>query len=570
MDSRRWFVAAGSTILIFTAGAVMAAAAEKESVAEFPLREVGLADKEMEELKIEYPGGYSIPFAQQFYGERPQIGEKPFPDVKKYPPLESKHPIYGCLRVDANVSHAGTVATFNFVVDESGGTGKGYDRLYLDLNGDLDLTNDPVVKPMKEPPPSLGNRFPVQKAVVFDYVTLKRDYGPGIGVISVRALPTLYVWSQAEMNIASATPEAESFMMRNYFMFTPATVRRGTIRFGSQQFDAVLYHAYQLSGRYDQPETMLYRKAKDQKQAAANDSGTLAVMPRVDGQYYSLSATPTGDKLLVKPYRGQLGVLEIGPGNRKIKGLAMEGTLESKDATIMVRKFRDRLDPDTEKDAGRSPAKAASAGDQFADFTPRCTLPVGDYLIAYLTARCGDTGFSVQRNYRTETPTADGQSSTVYPLKIRADKPFVLDFAAKPVLHFSDPYCMSGLMVGQPTTNFHPGDTIQLAAYLLDPKLDVMISDLRSLAGKTKTEKPPAAADVIVFDEVTPEKKKESRPSGGSLLQALVDTLIGAGNAGEANVSVAQLVEAMPALTPIVTITNSSGKQVASGKMPFG
>ena len=36
-------------------------------------------------------------------------------------------------------------------MDESQGTGKGYDRLYFDLNRDLDLRNDPVVMPQQHP-----------------------------------------------------------------------------------------------------------------------------------------------------------------------------------------------------------------------------------------------------------------------------------------------------------------------------------------------------------------------------------------------------------------------------------
>ena len=42
---------------------------------------------------------------------------------------------------------------YRFALDESDGTGKGYDRLYLDIDQDRDLTNDRVL-PIEKAPPS--------------------------------------------------------------------------------------------------------------------------------------------------------------------------------------------------------------------------------------------------------------------------------------------------------------------------------------------------------------------------------------------------------------------------------
>jgi hypothetical protein len=42
--------------------------------------------------------------------------------------------------------------SYHYAVDESLGTGQGYDRLYFDHNRDLDLTNDKPRVPLKSPP----------------------------------------------------------------------------------------------------------------------------------------------------------------------------------------------------------------------------------------------------------------------------------------------------------------------------------------------------------------------------------------------------------------------------------
>ncbi len=74
-----------------------------------------------------------------------------------------------------------------------------YDRLYIDANRDGDLTNDPVVKPMKNPPwnlipaGSMGRMVILAQArrqrvaaekerMAFEPAAIDVDYGPGVGV----------------------------------------------------------------------------------------------------------------------------------------------------------------------------------------------------------------------------------------------------------------------------------------------------------------------------------------------------------------------------------------------------
>jgi len=59
--------------------------------------------------------------------------------ISRQPAASSKYPIYGVLATDGESRMA-------FRLDESKGTGKGYDALILDLNRNGDLTDDPVTQ----------------------------------------------------------------------------------------------------------------------------------------------------------------------------------------------------------------------------------------------------------------------------------------------------------------------------------------------------------------------------------------------------------------------------------------
>ncbi|MGP8235701.1 MAG: hypothetical protein ACLQVW_09845 [Limisphaerales bacterium] len=111
-------------------------AIESNNNATFKLREVSVFDKNQE------------PFIR---GEICRCQEKPFAEVKNYPNFASKAPIFGAARFGAKAFQPDSGQLFYFAVDESRGTGKGYDRLYFDGNQDLDLRNDPVVKLQQNP-----------------------------------------------------------------------------------------------------------------------------------------------------------------------------------------------------------------------------------------------------------------------------------------------------------------------------------------------------------------------------------------------------------------------------------
>ena len=103
-------------------------------------------------------------------------------------------------------------------------------------------------------------------------------------------------------------------------------------------------------------------------------------------------------------------------------------------------------------------------------------------------------------------------------VKIRPDKPFVLDFSNDPEIMFASP---------AKEQTFRPGDEVSVMAVLTDPVLDVMVRHLNDTSRKQKDE--------------TKLPDGTTRTVGRQL-----------------------------SLDPLVTITNSAGAVVSEGKMPFG
>ncbi len=162
-------------------------------------------------------------------------------------------------------------------------------------------------------------------------------------------------------------------------------------------------------------------------------------MQPVDGQLYTIAATPLGDKLTVTPYRGEFGLFEIGPGGRNLKDMALHGSLRSLTTAV-----------------GVGPESTLSVDTKVRT----CKVPVGDYLPYYLTIEYGTLEIGISDNYHSEGRPRNLQRRRTYGIKIRRDKPFVLDFSHKPQVIFASP---------AKDKTFKPGDEIKIAAVLVDP-----------------------------------------------------------------------------------------------------
>lgn len=498
--------------------------AAKADEAVFPMKDMSILDIQ--------PG--SSLFGDLTRGARGECKEEPFEEVKAYPKLLSKKPIYGLIRLAADPNDRESGTPLYFVADESGQSpvekkpekeeadeeessildtisealgfkkakkptpppelpklNNTYDRLYVDLNGDLDLTNDEVVTPMKAPPAGLVQRYAgMRQCVVFDEIAVSLDFGEGLGKKPFPLIPRLMI---------------QEYQGKKYpaVGFLSAVVRKGTIELGDQKYKAILAQRYFISGRYDRPTTGLLLTSRSDPNQSERWWGAdhLNAFRLVNDTYYTTSTTPLGDKLIVKPYKGPMGVLKMGVGDRDIEKVTIQGSLHTKDgATVGVGKLPDNGSPSLVP-------------------VTECRLPVGDYIPTYVGIKFGDLQLSISENYHSDGGTKSiDRDAWVYGIKIREDKPFVWDFTNKPEVMFTSP---------AKDQTYHLGDEISVKGVLIDPKLTIMI---RRLYGTSRKG----------------------------------EKTIGTGN-GSTTAYRSQV-----SLDPTVTITNSAGKLIAEGPMPFG
>jgi hypothetical protein len=145
-------------------------------------------------------------------------------------------------------------------------------------------------------------------------------------------------------------------------------------------------------------------------------------------------------------------------------------------------------------------------------------LPVGDYTARTLSFELGKLRVGLSSNYHADGKPRGRDGEPIRGIKIRNDKPFIFDFSNKPAVMFASP---------ARNQQFKPGEEIGVKGVLIDPTMDLMIRDLDDTSQKEEEE--------LHFGDG--EKHTITRDKS---------------------------------LDPTVTITDSAGKPVAEGVMPFG
>jgi hypothetical protein len=416
-------------------------------------------------------------------GQMCRCQDKAFSEVAHYPAFVSQAPIFGSVRFGGRPDETNSGAVYYFAVDESGGTGKGYNRFYFDANRDLDLCNDPVIKLQKAPPDHgyKPNFSGIKAVAAFDFLKVNLGANGG-GPNLVEIMPRLLLTGN-ETNTYRFM-----FFVRTHFF-------ESNIKIAGKKFHAQLGNDYAISDFNSPGAALALNGGKSSFDWWGGDR--ISAMHKVNGRFFSFSASPSGDELTVHPYSGDLGTFEVGPGTRKLTkpNFSLTGSLEARDWAV-------------------------AAGGDIKDGRPvevsRCQVPVGDYLPEFLTLNFGQLRIQLSQNYHSEgkRQSRDGRPN-VYGITIRKDQPFVLDFANQPEVMFTSP---------TNSQRIKPGDTLLVAAVLVDPKLDIMIRRLEDTSRKQT-------------------KDAEGKPLGY-----------------ERNLS----------LDPTVIITRTNGEKVAEGVMPFG
>ena len=453
--------------------------------------------------------------------------EQPQADVETYPAFKSDKPLYGSVWLANKDNNINSGIQYHFAIDESAGTGKGYDRLFFDLNRDLDLTNDTLCKPLQNLPDGVALNYErIEQQVCFDYLNVNFDFSSD-GRRPLEIMPRLTISEKGYSALAFITTQAH----------------KGEINLAGKNYTAYLGHNFLINGWFDHPSTALYLIPKDSKSRRPGWWGAdqLRGIHKIKRTYYCFSATPAGDKLFVRPYDGDFGTFRIGSGWRLIFNKKMNGSLISEDKALAVGKGLDHGWP---KD------------------TRSCRLPIGDYLPATLNITFGPLRIDISDNYHSDGKPRDRAGNPpVYGIKIRKNKPFILNFSNKPDVIFAAPAA---------DLRLKPGDNLDVKAVLVDPELDIMIRGLRAK---------PSHADSLLLVKLStmililpgalwlllPKLRRRYR------FLLLISAL-------GAVVLIACLI-ALPALgpkmgyddiVPRVLITRTNGEKIAEGAMPFG
>jgi len=252
---------------------------------------------------------YSLDQGHQFAGgEWAECGPKPDPGVKAYPPLESKKPLYAALTLGRGLPGLKEGLCLQCVVDESGGTGQGYDRLYVDLDRDGNLAKESPVAVAPKPSEQIHDPQDARQTW-FEVIHVPWDYGGDIGKRPLALRPRLVQLRQGS----------------TFLTLSLSKVHAGRIMIGNRPYRAVVSGRHGISVRYDVPGAGLMLDALDAAGQAPFalwwwGSDRMNQMRNVDGKWYSFAATPLGDKLFVKEYTGDLGVLRVDKGRRDMSG----------------------------------------------------------------------------------------------------------------------------------------------------------------------------------------------------------------------------------------------------------
>jgi hypothetical protein len=232
----------------------------------------------------------------------------------------------------------------------------------------------------------------------------------------------------------------------------PGKIRKGEIKIDGTEYEVFL-------SPHPRTDLCLFPKSSPLDYPRWSGANRLNATHAIGGKYYSFAATAKGDKIIVRPYEGQLGTFEVGAGGRNIQEMAMQGSLRSEDTAVAIGGEVERGWP--------KPSKS-------------CRLPVGDYLPAMVTVTLGRLRISLSENYHADgQPRGRDFRNCIFGIKIREDKPYVFDFSNKPEVMFASPAKDHHVKLGQELT---------VKAILIDPELDIMIRRLDDTTRKQKKE----------------------------------------------------------------------------------
>jgi len=492
---------------------------EKPSEVVFDLNEIAVFQIEDDRLRAYFSSG-----------QWASCREDPCSTVKTYPALVSQKPLYGSIRFPRQDAFNRSGVEYVFALDESKGTGTGYDRLFFDGNRNRDLTDDTPLVPQTPPPiHSIQKWKDIEQQVIFSCLSIAFEGGHE-GKSAIELMPHLIITDKGYKTLSFVTTKAHA----------------GQIEISGRKYEAYLGHGRFVSGCFDRPMTALRLVPSDPSEQLAEWiwGDRLMAIHKIAGRYWQFAATPAGDRLTVKPYPKAIGTFEISSGGRHLKEATISGVLRSQDGTVAV--------------GGPSPHV-------WPEPNQSCQLPEGDYQPVLLSAQYGPLRMHIEPNCFGDGKGWDLHPSDVYGIQIRRDRPFVLDFSNKPVVLFASP--ASAARVKR-------GDTVDIHALLIDPKLDIGIGDIHAMPQERISTVYTLVAPILFIAGlawlVVPRLPRELRPIGVVPIFAALLLWCWLGFLSYMNAETAKVYSPHPQrLEPAVVIVRADGQVVAKGGQPF-
>ncbi len=405
-------------------------------------------------------------------GQMDQCSKERDPDVAVYPKFTSDSPLFGKVGFDGEWWDDNSGTIYHFALDESAGTGKGYDRLYFDFNRNRDLTDEPPFAEMEKSPSGADPGWQeIDQLVCFDYIEVPFDFGSELGIRPFRILPRLSISTKYGYYAALG--------------FVCPVIRQGTAVIGGEEFPVTMAQAYRITGRFDNPATYLAAGPGE-----PHWMQFLTAFRYANDKLYSLSTTPIGDTLFVREYDGDFGVFKVGAGGREeATDITFSGNFRSQDSVVAVGAI----------DKGDFP---------FPSSAEEALVPVGDYYVDTLSIKFGRFSIFLSVNYHSDgLPRQRRGNPFKRAITIRKGKPFVLDFSNTPEVLFASP---------KELEHFKPGDSVEVKAVLIDPVLDIMIRNINDTSRKTmKTYKSPDGGEDSFETPVSLDPKVVVKDSAG-------------------------------------------------------
>jgi hypothetical protein len=385
--------------------------------------------------------------------------ETPLPEIKAYPKFKSPRPLYGTIVLGGEDDvDPSARRSFAFVLDSTHPDQPLYNLLTIDLNRDLDLSNDRIRFPLRrQSPAQMLPYLGIQWQAYFPPVHIPLPCGDG-RERSLEIIPRVIVYPQ-----------------RTTLSLVTSIANQGMLSIGGRKFRAVLGHSMDIPGWFDHARNTLYLIRTDTgKPFYWQGADQLKTWHRVNGTFYGFSATPIGDRLSVRPYRGPMGTLKIGAGPRKLDRMTLHGSLESSDRIVAV---GSNLEMEQLKPAAHA------------------ELPVGDYRPFQLIVEYGTLRIDLRQNLHSEEKLKDRQGRPhVYGLRIREHEPYVLDFSNTPQILFASPAS---------SQTIRPGQRLSVKAMLTDPHLDMFVRNLETVdhsqtSGRSRPPRTPRSPTVLI------------------------------------------------------------------------